>query len=1287
MLKELYFGQNELENYLEKMASGHTLSSNASKNTYPMPRLKENFEIITQVYETLNEHVKLKIPIHPAGEWILDNYYIIDETIKAIKSNLTIKKYTNFLGIANGVSSGFARIYTLAGEIISYTDNKIDAKSLEQCLEAYQRRKKLNMEEIWNIPMFLQISIIENIREICEKIYSSQMQKYRVENIIERLVENKNKEELQFTHLSQYKQKVKGYGQMKYPFIEYLSYRLKQYGKKAYPYLNILEEQVAKMGMEVSEVVKKQHFDIAICKISMGNAITSLKKLTRINMIEIFENINGVEDILKQDPAGVYENMDHETKKLYRNKIKQISQKTKISEIYIVKKIWNLANQAKQPKQRHVGYYLIAQGENQLWQELILRKPRKNMKPKNKIALAITGLSLLSLLIAALFSYLLYYQINSVLLCLVLAILLLVPISTIIVQIAQYILGKIIKPKPIPKIDLRHGIPQEAATFVVIPTIINSKEKLQKLMKSLEVYYIANQSDNLYLALLGDVTSGKCEKEPFDQEIIQEGIALTQKLNEKYQDLTFPKFHFLYRKRIWNEKENCYLGWERKRGLLNQFNDYILGKTKNEFLANTIETVKQTMPKIKYIITLDADTKLNVNTGLELIGAMQHILNTPVLNKQKDCVIEGHGLIQPRVGISLEEVEKSTFTKLYAGAGGKDAYTNAISDLYQDNFEEGIFTGKGIYNLPIFSEVLSKEIPENTVLSHDLLEGSYLRCGLASDIMLMDGYPVGYNSHKARLHRWIRGDWQVSKWLKRTITTKDGQKKHNPLNLLSKYKIFDNLVRSLQEAMIMLSFLYINILNLFYPIKIGLFILLLAISAIIPSMLEILNRILFKKEQETIQKTFNKTITGIKASFIRAILSIGTLPDKAYFSLDAALKTIYRMKISKKHLLEWVTAEDAEKNAKNDLKSYYKNMFANVIIALFSFFLVAILPYSWYSIFLMILAILWLITPSIVYYISKPIKKQNKLNELNEKEKQYLLEIGKKTWKYFKDFLTPTTNFLPPDNYQEDRKPKTINRTSPTNIGLSLLAVISSYDLGYENLQNTLNLLEKMLNTVMNMPKWNGHLYNWYELENLVPLNPRYVSSVDSGNLVGYLFTTKQFLEEQKNKTDQINNLITVIDTLINQTDFSKLYDKQNSLFSIGFNVEENQLTNCYYDLLASEARQTSFIAIAKKDVPVKHWNNLSRTLTILNKYKGLISWSGTAFEYLMPNSNMPTYPGSLLAESSKFMIMSQKEYAKKLNLPWGISESAFNLKDLNNNYQYKAFGIPWLGLKRGLRR
>ena len=814
-IKGAILDKNQLDSYLEKIASDHILQEKSNKDTYPIPRLKEDFEVIKEVYKLLNEHLEIGIPIHPAGEWILDNLYIIEEAIKNICKDLTLKKYTNFLGIANGRYEGFARIYVLAGEMVAYTDGKINGENLKQMLMAYQNKKSLSMNEIWNIGLFIQIVLIENIREICEYIYSCQMQKEKVENILSKFFNTKVKPS-HATVINSIKLTP-----MRNSFIEYMSYRLKKYGRKAFAYLNILEEEVEKTGNDISEIVKKEHFDVAVKKVLVGNAIITLKNISRVNFLEIFESINGVEDILKQDPAQQYDKMDVDTKTYYRNKIQEISKKTKISEIYIAKKCLELSKKAKEKletndindeRKTHIGYYLIDKGRNELAKELVNKNIRL-LSNETKVNYYIFGIWIITIILALTLSIGEYFLLakhinNSILNTIYTSVIFLVsiiPIENIVTKTTQYILSKIVKPKVIPKLDFQNGIPEEYATVVAIPTILNSKEKVKKLMEKLEVYYIANKSDNLYFTLLGDCTTENTENAPFDDEVIQEGIKQTKKLNEKYPDTKFPKFNFIYRKRTWNDKEEAYMGWERKRGILNQFNEYLLDKIKNPFRINTIENYKQDtdkskIPNITYIITLDADTDLTLNSGLELVGAMAHILNRPKLNPNKDLVIEGHGLIQPRVGVGLLESRSTLFTQIYAGEGGTDSYTNEVSDTYQDNFDEGIFTGKGIYDLHAFSTILNNEIKENTVLSHDLLEGSYLRCGLASDIMLMDGYPTTYMSFKQRLYRWIRGDYQITLWLKNKIENRKGNKKVNPLNRLSKYKIFCNIVRSKQET-------------------------------------------------------------------------------------------------------------------------------------------------------------------------------------------------------------------------------------------------------------------------------------------------------------------------------------------------------------------------------------------------------------------------------------------------------------------------------------------------------
>ncbi len=1270
--------KEQLQSYLEKVAAEQDIIAKSQKETYPIPRMLENYRIIQEVYQLLNEHLKLGITIHPAGEWILDNLYIIEETVKIIQRELTLKKYMNFPGIANGKYKGFARIYVLASEIVAYTDNHIERENLEQYLMSYQNKKTLSMDEIWNIGIFLQIAVIENIAQICKAIYSSQMQKLKAESIVERIIENKSKHEKKFN-----KETYRKVDEPKYPFIEYMSYILKRYGKKGYSYLNVLEETVEKMGTTISDIIKKEHFDIAMKKVLVGNGITSIKEIQRLNFLDMFEKINGVEDLLKQDPSNVYEKMDYKTKEYYRMKIQEIANTTKISEIYITKKILELASKdGRTPKQKHIGYYIIGSGINELY-DLLGYKISRKMKAEDKVKVYILSISSISIILSIIMAFGLGIHKLSIGIFIASLLIFFIPSTEAIIQLAQWILGKTVKPKMIPKLDFQNGIPEKYKTMVVIPTILDSKEKTEKLIEKLEVFYLANKSKNIYFTLLGDCTQSNTKEMEIDKKIIEAGIKKVKKLNEKYkgEESEFPIFNFIYRERVWNEKQKKFLGWERKRGMLNQLNEFLLGKKQKQFIANTMEKSNKKIPKIKYIITLDADTDLILNSAFELIGAMAHILNKPIIDKQTNTVVEGYGLIQPRVGVNLDISNKNLFTKIFAGAGGIDLYTNAISDIYQDNFEEGIFTGKGIYDLEVFEKVLKERIPENTVLSHDLLEGSYVRTGLATDIMIMDGYPEKYNSFMNRLSRWIRGDWQIIKWLS----------KKSPLNSLSKYKILDNLRRSLFEINIIVGYIYLTIIKGIYNIPVWGNVLTLTLIVLLPFILELLNLVIFRKEGEQTQKTFTPQITGIKGAILRGFITFSCLPYKSYISLKAIIKTLYRVIITHKNLLEWTTSEEAERQAKTDLISYMKQMAFNILFGCISI----IIGLYYLNIFPIVIGIIWIISPIMMWHISKQKIRVRAVQQITNKEKEYILKIGENTWKFFEDFLTKENNYLIPDNYQEDRKEIVISRTSSTNIGLSLMAVIAAYDLKYINLNKCANLLNNILITIHELPKWNGHLYNWYEIKKKEPLIPRYISTVDSGNFVGYLYVVKSFLLEILENTkeqdresmnnNQLKNQIQMVSNLIEETDFSLLYHKEHQIFSIGFNIEENKLTDSYYDLLASEARQASLIAIAKKDVPEKHWNNLSRTLTVVGKYKGLISWSGTAFEYLMPNINIKKYEGSLLDESCKFMIMSQLEYTKRLNIPWGITEAAFNVKDLHSNYQYKAFGIPWLGLKRGL--
>ncbi len=628
-IKGALINKQELKNYLEKIASEHILKGSSDKKTYPIPRLLDNFEYITKTYEMLNEHLKLGINVHQAGEWLLDNYYIIEETVKEVRKNLPLKKYVKFVGLSSGKYKGYARSYVLASEIVAYIDGSFTAQDLEEYLQSYQAKKSLNMDEIWDINLFFKIALIEKIREICTNIYSSQMQKLKVESIIERLVERKSENELKFS------KKTKMAYENSYTFIEYMAYKLKQYGKKGIAYLNILEDEIDKKGLSINEVIKKEHFDIALKKVEIGNCIRSIHSLQRMNFTEIFEKINGVEDILKKDPSKIYENMDYKTKEYYRNRIKEIADKTKISEIYIAKQIVSLAKTKKAgEKENHIGYYLIDDGILELY--LSLGVKTRKIKKETKVNLYIYGILILGILISLWLGVLTFKLTQDILISIIEFVLIFFPITEIITKLVQNILSKCVKPKLIPKMDFSKGIPKEYSTMIVIPSVMKNYSDMKKILDKLEVYYLANKSENIYCTALGDPVPSKNQVEAEDENIVKTGIYECERLNKKYgRDI----FNFVYRKRVWVKEEDMYMGWERKRGMLLEFSEFLnsLGDFKKK---DMFYMLFKSVPKIRYVITLDSDTDLVLNSGIELIEGMAHILNKPVVENGK--VISGH---------------------------------------------------------------------------------------------------------------------------------------------------------------------------------------------------------------------------------------------------------------------------------------------------------------------------------------------------------------------------------------------------------------------------------------------------------------------------------------------------------------------------------------------------------------------------------------------------------------------------------------------------------------------
>lgn len=740
-----------MENFAKKLAINHKTSGYASKKTFPLKKVINDFETITKAYKLLSESVEKDVPISLAGEWLLDNYYIIEEQVSFILNSLRLKSYRKLPAI-----EGVSRIYVVAKEFVNFTDGDITREKILTFINSYQTQKVFLQCELYEFKLMLQIAIIEHIKNVADKIIINQLQKFKVESLIERIIKKDEFSEQKF-----YKYKNVKLDNEAASYVEHLIFKLKKMGSISNPYLEILEEEINKSGASSDEIIKAMHYDMAVRRVSISNSIISLKNITRLNWKNIYENVNVVEKILSKDE--IYEKLDETTKEIYRNRIKEIAEKTEVSEIYVANELNELVEELK----TDMSEILIGEGNNQLLNKIDYRKnvkeSLKKITNKNKLFLYLVFIYVPTLMLS--------FSISNVFWPIIF-----IPFSEVFVTIVNKFVSRFVKPKVLPRLE---KIDEGVNTFVIVPTLLKSKERVQELMQSIEVYYLRNKIPGLYFCLLGDASEEKNETATHDEEVKTAGITEAQKLNEKYNTNIF---NFAYRRRVFNKKQGTYLGYERKRGMINEFNDFLLYKKQGTFVVNTIKNI----PKIKYVITLDADTELTFDAAKKLIGTMEHPFNSPKI--ENGIVTKGYGLVQPKIGLSIEASSASIFSKLFAGAGGIDIYSTAESNVYQDLFGEAIFTGKGIYNLSVFDEVLKNEIPENKVLSHDLLEGSYLRVGLASDIELIDGFPAKVNSYILRLHRWMRGDWQIISWL--------GNKK---INALSKYKIIDNIRRSLIE--------------------------------------------------------------------------------------------------------------------------------------------------------------------------------------------------------------------------------------------------------------------------------------------------------------------------------------------------------------------------------------------------------------------------------------------------------------------------------------------------------
>ncbi len=1226
------------------------------------------------------------------GQWLLDNMYIIEEEYEKIKESKKSLKNKRLPIIKTSEGDKYISIFYLAYELVEENTGYVDQNIILNCLREHQKLSYLTSEELDLFVLMLQMSLLKFIARICLNITNAQLKKIDVEKILEAdltqntIFKDMYNELRYFRNMRDHMMDISKIKTTNTAFVEYMAYRVKELGSKGEKYYNLLNEEAEKIGFTVEEAIIKEHMEISKTTDYIGRAILAYKQLQGINFREIFEKVNKIDETLKADYTNEFKKCDYKTKGRYRKYIIKLAKKYNLSEVYVAKKAVECSVKYK----KHVGFFLI--GEDRYLLKKALGKSylaeiffRRSLKPIRS-ELYILSIIVISSLITILFSPYMTLFDNYILNIITLFITWAFSLE-VTIKVLDYVLRKIQKPKILPRFDFAKTVDPKYPTYVVMPTIISSIEKLDAMIKKMEVTYLANRSENMYYMLLGDCMSSDKQVIDIDEKIVKYAKEKLDILNEKYP-CEHVLFNFMYRKRVYSKGEGCYMGWERKRGGLLQFNRLILGKFSDKEINDIAYLTYKDIVNARYAITVDEDTMLSLNTAKDLVSIIAHPLNKPILSKDKKTVVKGYGLIQPSVGLDIESANKSIFSKIFGGFGGLDIYTNAVADVYQDYFEEAIFCGKGIYDIELFDQLLGNEIPENLVLSHDLLEGSFLKAGLASDIELQDGFPNNYISYMKRNHRWYRGDMQIIRWF---FSPK------SKISILSKWKIFDNIRRPLLDVMALIAI----VLSAFVSSNNFVSTVLITFLVInIGTLLGMFNRLIFGKVRHSKDLQYIPIIHGFEADLLTMCFNFLTIPYKAWMCISAFSLSLFRMFISHKNLLQWTTGEMLEKASKDSIIYYFYNMLANVIIGALIAFAPCELNFvtsSFISVFnfKIIIGVAFALTPFLAYLLGKDhlIGRKKKLDKNQEAE---VLEVAKRTWLFFDSMMTPVNNYLPTDNYQENRRYKIANRTSSTNIGMGILAVINAYDLKFITKEETISRLKNIYNTLEKLEKWNGHLYNWYNIKTLEPLRPRFVSTVDSGNFIACLYVAKQFIIELKNNNSYgkreyveydktLDYLYDVNEKIIEDTDFKELYDASRNLFYIGYAQESGELIDSYYDMLMSENRTTSLIAIARRQVTSKHWFALARNLVDIDGYKGLTSWSGTAFEYFMPYIFTKSYEHTLIDQSLFFNKYSQIKYAKENNVPWGISESAYAVKDEELNYQYQEFGIPWLGLKRGL--
>lgn len=1266
-----------------------------------LARLSHTRRILSDARARLTTAAGDGIDAGPAAEWLLDNHHVVQEHLQEVRASLPGGFYRELPELASGPLKGYPRVYEIAIALISHTEARVDLENVELFVDAFQSVTPLTLRELWAMPAMLRLGLIESVRRMTlrtvQRLDEIELASWWAGRLVSAGAAD-GRELREVMH-----EFAESEHALTPHFVSCLLQSLRQ-AEGASPSLRWLEHWLRDAGASPEQAVTQSTQRLALTQIMMANSITSLRDIGRRDWRLFVERQSAMEAVLRRDPSGHYTQMTFATRDRYRHVVERIAKRSGHGEPDVAQWAIDLARKAESgtpatAQCQHVGYYLIDDGVRDLERLAgYTARPRERAErwmrsyPNHVF---IGGLATCTVL--ATFAVLLLGTAGMRPGLLLILLFSFGPAVDIAAHMLTQLVTAWFPPHVLPRLDFHEqGIPAPYQTVVVIPTLFGSVEDVLEALDNVEVQFLANREAHLHFAILSDFLDAPAEQMPGDSGIVSTALKGVHALNRRHAADGPPAFSLFHRARRWNEQQGTWMGWERKRGKLAQFNQLLRHSDAAAFA--TMSSDPAALRSAKYVITLDADTVLPPDAAPALVGAMAHPLNHAVYDTTLKRVVRGFGILQPRVGVSLPSAHKSRFAAIASGHPGVDPYAMAVSDVYQDLFGEGSYTGKGIYDIDIFEQATHGRFPDNTLLSHDLIEGNYARAGLATDVIVYDNYPSSYVAWTRRKHRWLRGDWQLLPWLGPMVPGPNGPER-NQLSWVSRWKILDNMRRSLVEVSQLLLLVAGWTILPGSPLRWTL----LGVGAVVAPWITAFLVALVRPPFDNTWRAYYRSVAQDAAVSARqAVVALTFLPHQAWISLDAIVRTLHRLYRTRRQLLEWRSAALVERSVNHPVQESWRSMRGTVACVLGGAALLSAvtirqqlalqLPLeelAWRGVALWSLTLLWTISPGIAARISTTVQAPRV--SLSVSVQAAFTRYARAHWEYFDHFVTPATHALAPDNVQFDPEQVVAMRTSPTNIGLQLLATVSAHDLGFISATVMTERLEASLRTLVALPRYRGHFYNWYDLRDLRVLDPPYISTVDSGNIAGHLVALRQacvsMAREEPALRARLDALAVRIYGLVADMDFSFLYEPSRKLFTIGYHPESFTADASFYDLLASEARLASFMAIARNDAPVEHWFRLSRALNRRAGSTALVSWSGSMFEYLMPLLVMRSLPFTLLDESYRGAVERQMAYGKSRGVPWGVSESAYNLRDRHDTYQYHAFGVADLGLKRGLDR